>query len=535
MKKAFFILLLLLSALSWGGTTAVHAAPVPPADTDSLLRELDRAIGLHPRYVERREARIAALRRQLAGADTASMDYFRLGEALYEEYRAYVCDSAVHYLKLSREWALRHGHPLEAEDMRIKHVYLLASAGLYEEASRLLQHVDRRQLQGHLLAAYYNAARHLNLEMGLYAIDPAFRNRFRRRAALYDDSLMHVLPPTAPLYAERLEMRAADAGRTTEALQLNAIRLAQAGEGTAQYASITYFRAQYFRQLGDSVEQKRFLILSALTDLRLAVNDHASLWNLARQLYHEGDVERAYRYISLSWQLTSRYNARSRSLQTAEILPLISHTHQALADRQNARLRLYLVLISTLALLLAGAIACIYRQMKRLAQARHRLEQANEQLSTSNRIKEEYVGRFMKLCSVYINRLDTYRRTVNKKITAGQTAELLKLVRSHDMVDDGLRDLYDNFDSAFLHLFPTFVPQFNELLRPDERITLREGELLNTELRIFALIRLGIGDSSQIAEFLHYSANTIYNYRARVKSKAAVPREEFEKRVMEIR
>ena len=485
--------------------------------------------------MERREARIDALRRQLAGADTTGMDYFRLGEALYEEYRAYVCDSAVHYLNLNMAWAARHGHPAQAEDMRIKLVYLLASAGLYEEASRLLQHVDRRQLQGELLAAYYNTARHLNLEMSLYAIDPAFRNRFRRRAALYDDSLMSVLPPTAPLYAERLEMRASDSGRTDEALQLNAVRLGQVEEGTAQYASITYFRAQYFRRQGNADEQKRFLILSALTDLHLAVNDHASLSALAGQLYDEGDVERAYRYISLSWQLTSRYNARSRSLQTAEIMPLISHSHQALADRQNARLRLYLVFISALTLLLGVAIAYIYRQMKRLAQARHRLEQANEQLSTSNRIKEEYVGRFMKLCSVYINRLDTYRRTVNKKITAGQTAELLKLVRSHDMVDDGLRDLYDNFDSAFLHLFPTFVPQFNELLRPDERITLREGELLNTELRIFALIRLGIGDSSQIAEFLHYSANTIYNYRARVKSKAAVPREEFEKRVMEIR
>ena len=109
------------------------------------------------------------------------------------------------------------------------------------------------------------------------------------------------------------------------------------------------------------------------------------------------------------------------------------------------------------------------------------------------------------------------------------------MVRSHEMLDAGLKDLYDNFDSAFLQLFPGFVEQFNALLRPEERIVLRPGELLNTELRIFALIRLGISDSSQIAEFLHYSANTIYNYRARVKGRAAVAREDFEKRVMEIR
>ena len=532
MMRTFSLLLLISLAALCGAAPAMHAAQ---PDVDSLLCALDHAIGRHPRYVERREARIDSLKRRRAGVDTTTMQYFRLNEQLYAEYRAYVCDSAVHYLHLNMAWAVRHGHLREAEDMRIKLVYLLASAGLYEEATQLLRRADRRQLDTLLLATYYNTARHLNLEMSLYAIDPTFRRRFASRAALYDDSLMHVLPPASPLYAERLEMRAADAGRTTEALQLNAARLAGTREDTPDFASITYFRSQYFRHQGNSVEQKRFLALSALTDLHLAVNDHASLWNLAQQLYNEGDVERAYRYISLSWQLTSHYNARSRSLQTAEIMSLIGLTHQAMGDRQNARLRLYLAFISTLVLLLACAVAYIYRQMKRLSLARHRLEQANEQLSVSNRIKEEYVGRFMKLCSVYINRLDAYRRTVNKKITAGQTTELLKIVRSHDMVDDGLRDLYENFDSAFLHLFPTFVDRFNELLRPEERITLREGELLNTELRIFALIRLGISDSSQIAEFLHYSANTIYNYRARVKSKAAVPREEFEKRVMEIR
>ena len=173
--------------------------------------------------------------------------------------------------------------------------------------------------------------------------------------------------------------------------------------------------------------------------------------------------------------------------------------------------------------------------MQRLSAARNKLEHANEQLQLSNNIKEEYVGRFMNLCSVYINRLDTYRRMVNKKISAGQMEELLKMVRSREVLDTGLKELYDNFDTAFLHLFPDFVDKFNDLLQPEERIVLRKGELLNTELRIFALIRLGIDDSSQIAEFLRYSVNTIYNYRAKVKNKARISREDFEIRLMQIR
>ncbi|WP_373827447.1 DUF6377 domain-containing protein, partial [Bacteroides heparinolyticus] len=269
--------------------------------------------------------------------------------------------------------------------------------------------------------------------------------------------------------------------------------------------------------------------------IRLCITDHASLWNLAQLLYEEGDIEHAYRYIRFSWDETNRYNARSRNLQTAGILSLIDLTYQAMQEKQNGRLRLYVALVCALALLLIAALAFIWRQMERLSVARSRLEQTNRQLLVSNRIKEEYIGRFMKLCSVYIDRLDAYRRMVKKKISAGQTEELLQMVRSREVADAGLKELYVNFDSAFLSIFPDFIEQFNELLQPGEHIVPRKGELLTTELRIFALIRLGIDDSSQIAEFLRYSVNTIYNYRAKVKNKARISRDDFETRLMQIR
>ena len=346
---------------------------------------------------------------------------------------------------------------------------------------------------------------------------------------------MGVLSITSPLYLERKEAREAEAGNMDEALSINDLRLANVDPDTPGYALVTYHRSLLYRQMQNKEEEKRYLALSALADIRLCITDHASLWTLAELLYEEGDIERAYRYIRFSWNETNRYNARSRSLQTAGILSLIDLTYQAMREKQNDRLRLYIWLISTLTLLLIAAMAFIYRQMKRLSLARNHLEQANGQLRISNHIKEEYIGRFMNLCSVYINRLDAYRRMVNKKISAGQTEELLKMVRSREVLDTGLKELYANFDTAFLHLFPDFVERFNELLKPEERIVLRKGELLNTELRIFALIRLGIEDSSQIAEFLRYSVNTIYNYRAKVKNKACISREDFETHLMQIR
>lgn len=278
---------------------------------------------------------------------------------------------------------------------------------------------------------------------------------------------------------------------------------------------------------------------------------------LAQLLYEDGDMERAYQYMRFSWNATKFYNARLRSWQSADVLSLIDKTYQAMIEKQNDRLQQNLLLITALLVLLIVALGYIYRQMKKLADARNHLQVANKQLnglneelrqmnsclsstnielSESNQIKEEYIARFIKLCSTYINRLDAYRRMVNKKVSAGQIAELLKITRSQDALDEELEELYANFDTAFLHLFPNFVGKFNDLLQENEQILPKKGELLNTELRIFALIRLGIEDSSQIAEFLRYSVNTIYNLSwAKVRNKARGSREDFDDLVRKIR
>lgn len=520
-----------LAVVVW--QSMVFAAGTP--SFTALTSSLDEAIEAHRHYVAVREGRIARLKRQVLDTDTANISFFRWNGEIYKEYKAYVCDSAIHYLRVNLDWAERYDRQDAASETRLELAHLLASAGMYEEAAELLRQTDKASLPAHLLPDYYNACHKLYTELSFYTLDDSFKKHYQALATHYDDSLMQVLLPSSPLYLERREMREAAAGHPDEALSINDTRLAHAKPDTPEYALVTYQRSLLYRRFGNREEEKRYLALSALTDIRLSITDHASLWNLAELLYEEGDVEHAYRYIRFSWDETNRYNARSRSLQTAGILSLIDLTYQAMREKQNGRLRLYLWLISALIVLLVVAVGFIYRQMQRLSAARNKLEHANEQLQLSNNIKEEYVGRFMNLCSVYINRLDAYRRMVNKKISVGQMEELLKMVRSREVLDTGLKELYDNFDTAFLHLFPDFVDKFNDLLQPEERIVLRKGELLNTELRIFALIRLGIDDSSQIAEFLRYSVNTIYNYRAKVKNKARISREDFEIRLMQIR
>ena len=149
-------------------------------------------------------------------------------------------------------------------------------------------------------------------------------------------------------------------------------------------------------------------------------------------------------------------------------------------------------------------------------------------------MKEEYIGRFLSLCSQYIDKLDDYRKMVNRKMKNKELDELFRMTKSTELKEKEIEELCQNFDSVFLHLFPNFIDDFNALLLPDMQVHPKEENRLSTDLRIFALIRLGIDDSSKIAEFLHYSVNTIYNYRARIKNGAVGNREAFERKVKEL-
>lgn len=169
-----------------------------------------------------------------------------------------------------------------------------------------------------------------------------------------------------------------------------------------------------------------------------------------------------------------------------------------------------------------------------LHEANAKLSNLNNELFESNHVKEQYIANFLRICSNYIDKLDSYKKKVHKQIAARKVSELFESTKSNQLIEDELKEFYKNFDDTFLSIYPAFVKKVNALLQPDEQIILKKGELLNTELRIFALIRLGISDSSKIAKLLRYSNSTIYNYRVKVKNKAAVERDDFENYIMKI-
>lgn len=552
MKSITFLLHRALALLFF-----LHAAVclAQASSLDSLLLELDRTIEEHKTYSDERELRIRNIKNMLTATTDPELRY-NLNHMLFGEYKAYICDSAIHYMNQNIELATRMTDLPRLYESRLLLSRLLASTGMYLEATDLLQSIHRSQIPPHLLVNYFAAYNYVYSEASFYTQDATRTGHYRFLSNAYQDSLFAIVDRSSELFLHLHESHLLYSNQTDDAFKINDMRLSNTRFGTPEYAMAAFHRSLIYRRTGNSNLEKSYLALSALSDIRSSLKDHASLWMLAELLYREGDIERAYRYIRFSWSETVFYNARLRSTQSSGILSLIDKTYHARVEQQNRKLQLYLFSISALGLLLGIALLFIYRQMKKLSVVRSSLQQANDrlkllneelrqmnqslsftnlELSESNQIKEEYIGRFIKLCSTYIDKLDAYRRMVNKKIVAGKTDELYKITRSQERLDDELAELYTNFDTAFLQLFPNFVDQFNKLLEFDEQIYPKKGELLNTELRIFALIRLGINDSSQIAEFLRYSVNTIYNYRAKVKNKACVGREEFEEMVKRIR
>ena len=518
---------------------------------DSLLNVLDKTIKEADTYVQIKENKLHELKKEARKTPPVSVERYHLNNDIYLEYKAYSSDSALHYLNENMLLARQLNDKERELKIQLELSYLLSSIGMYMEAADILNSIDRQTLPSSLLGYYYTCYEHVYFEAG--AAQPRYKmfaSRYAKLSHAYRDSMQVTLDPSSATYLWLRETQLREAGKYDEALEFSDRRLAEASFGTPQYALVAYQRFRLFESMGKKDEHLYYLVLSAISDVRSAIKEQSSLMVLAQELNRKGDLKRAYDYINFSWEISQFYKTRLRSWMNITPLSMINGNYQDIIKQQNRELLIYIACVALLALLLVIALIYIYRQMKALSIAKKGLQEVNErlfslneeleevnrhlrstnlELSESNLIKEAYIARFFKLCSVYVDRLQAYRKLVNKKLQRGQVAELLKMTHlSNDIVTVEVQELYANFDSAFLHLFPNFVESLNALLLPDEQIVLKPDELLNTELRIFALIRLGIKDSSQIAELLHYSVNTIYNYRSRVKTKARVSRDDFE-------
>lgn len=530
------------------------ASVAAEARLDSLLSVLDDVI-LHSRQFEAEKQRhIASIRQSLSARALSPEEEYAVNLHLYAEYEAYICDSALHYINRNIEIARTVGRKDWLVEAKLEKAHLLAVSGLYAEGIALLQSIDRRQIADNQLVDYYTAFENIYLYHAEYAQDDEYRPHYLKLRACYLDSILQVISPGTYRYAIARAPLLIDQGYYEEAKALLKNILPQLNRQTREYAVVTSILAYACLQDQHLLERKYYLVESAIADIRSVVKENNSLRVLAELLYEEDDLERANRYMKKSMADATLYNARLRNVQASRMLPLIDNAYQREKEAQRQKLYVSLWVISALSLFLIAAVVFVIGQMKKLARARREVVEANRELqklnedltaanlrqqemngslTEANCVKEEYIGRFLGLCSAYIDKWETYRKMLNKQAGAGKLDELYKQLKSSRFIDEALKDFYREFDNAFLNIYPHFVESFNRLFPPEEQVVPKQGERLSTELRIYALIRLGISDSSRIASFLRCSITTIYTYRSKLKNKSLY-RDDFESEVMKI-
>lgn len=511
---------------------------------DSIYTKLDKVMENKDNYVASKEQNIQSLKNMMSISTLSPLQIYDVNLKLYEEYEKYISDSAVHYVLKNIEIAESINNKELESKAEIQLAKLYSTTGLYIESMDILEKIDKSSLSKELLPFYYETL------MGFYSHYGQSNNKYinYERSEQYRDSLLSVLDPHSLKYQITYATKVLYMNEYEEAEKQLLALLDKTTDKDIERALIAYLLGYRYKVKKDIELQKKYYSISAITDVENCIKDNASLQSLALVYYEDGNIDLAYKFIQSAIDDAVFCNVRYRTVEGSGFYPIINASYQEKEKKQKDELQTYLILISILSVALIVGIVYVYKQLKRISQIRKELYRTNKELlrlnedlktlnvnlQEANHVKEEYIAHFFDLCSTYIDKWENYRKLLGKKAANNQLDELFKILKSNTIVESELEELYKNFDTIFLSIYPTFVEDFNNLLIPEERIYPKQGELLNTELRIFALIRLGITDSVKIANFLRYSLRTVYNYRTKVRNKAAGSRDEFEEIVKKI-
>lgn len=508
------------------------------SDYSAILKKLDKIIDKKETFQIHKEKEIDSLKVQLAHSSTPA-DKFRLYGSLFDVYLHYQADSALHYINNRMEILPLLNRPELENEIIIDRATVLGVMGMYIEAMDELEKINPAELDKETLLGYYQTYRACYGWLADYTTNKEEKNKYFRKTDLYRDSIICTMSPETNRTIVMAEKCIVSGKADTALVMLNDALKEAVDERQKVY--IYYTLSEAYGMKKNIEKEVYYLILTAIADLESSVREYASLQKLAHLMYELGDIDRAYKYLSCSMEDAVACNARLRFIEVTEFFPIIDKAYKLKEEKERAVSRAMLISVSLLSVFLLVAMFFLYRWMKKLSAMRRDLSLANKQMHAVNKeleqtgkIKEVYIARYLDRCVNYLDKLETYRRSLAKLAMASRIEDLFKAIKSEQFIRDERNEFYNEFDKSFLKLFPNFITSFNELLVEEGRVYPKSDELLTTELRIFALIRLGVVDSNKIAHFLGYSLATIYNYRSRMRNKAAGDKEKFEQDVMNL-
>lgn len=570
MTKFPLIVLILFILSGCGSRNSDDSMPI-----DSLYSLLDSEIAKSSDYEKLKKDRIFQLQRKLQYTRNDSLK-FALTDGIVREFEAFNADSALHYININLQRPSVGSQKGAVTRLMIKRADIYGHAGLFADALQTMSSIPADSIIPELKEFYYSTYCAIYQYLCEYTNEHETSREYEHKRSIYTDSLNNVVKKDSFNHMIYVLTEMAREGKHDNAIKNLEENLTMYPEGTREYSIIASTLAYIYMTSDDMDKYKRYLALSAISDVKGAIKENMSFRAMAMVMFEEGDIERANFYLKKSIADATFYSAMMRNAQSSKMLPVIDDAYEAKQNRLTSRLRMLLLITGILSVVLIITVILILKQFRslrsanaivkktnlelkdlseklreaniemenknrelndlssRLREANNSLETRNNELSEYNKTKEQYAGLFMEYCSSAISTLHQYQQSLRVLAAqGGSKTALLKKLDSSDTADSLLKNFYEKFDEAILKIFPSFVSRFNSLLHPDEIVIPKADEILNTELRLFALIRLGITDSGSIARFLRCSLSTVYTYRSKMKKRALNP-DEFENQVKEI-
>lgn len=517
----------------------------------ALYHTLDSLIANYNQLTAEKERRVTNIKDGVRGIKLSPEQQYDLNQRLYDEYVAYKFDSAFYYIEknVNALSASADHDRFAASAVRMAHI--LAVTGLFDRARRLLDKVNPDSISDQQKIAYYTQQSELNLYRSEMAQSTIYFYDYIKRAQYYRQLVMQIAPKDSYDYVFNRATYICEAGDTEEAIRILEAYLNKTEQGTRIYSIITSTLAFFYQNKGVSEKQEYYLLLSAISDERSAIRENNSLRSLSELLMDRGNYDDAYRYLLQAISEAKFYGSRIRLMQVGRMAPQILQLYDAERTRTQQRTSLLLMVISIISVILAGIIVytlILYRKKhaaglkiiemnKMLASHSEEIESVNTQMKEANRIKEEYIGRFLELSSQLISDSEQRLKQLNRLARERKLEELYAELKTMEPVNKGIRKFHSHFDTAFLNIYPNFISEVNNLLNPECRFDVEQDgtpvKHLSTELRVLALIRLDITDNQEIADILRSSITTIYTYRSKIKARA-INKESFEDDVRKI-
>ena len=500
-----------------------------------LYHTLDSLIGCQDSFIAVKKAHILAIHDGVKGMKLTSEQEIALNNRLYDEYLAFNFDSAHHYIKKNIEILQTLNDANLKAGSLIRMAHILAVSGLFEKADAMLGEVSPSQLSTEKKVEYYNQKAELFLyhsEMAQYS--PYFKE-YIDSAQYYRQLILQIAPKESFEYITNMANYTSEKGNEDQAIRIFEDYLPSIRQGDRRYSIITSTLAYFYSRKQQSDMQEKYLLLSAISDLRGTILENNSFRELSAILLERGDYSKAYSYLSQASDDAQLYGSRLRSVQAARLSPLITKAYDAERAQAQRRTNILLIILSLIALLLLGSIIYTLSLMRKrclvnekikkmnaeLSQHNDEIRVMNAQMKEANRIKDEYIGRFLELCSNLIHHGEERLKKMNRLARERKLEELYAELKSNAPINGGIRMFHQNFDTAFLNIYPNFVNEVNSLMTEGNGFDVgEETNKLTTELRVLALIRLGIQDNQKIADILRSSITTIYTYRSKLKSRA---------------